>query len=370
MAKDKEDKAQEEKPLTEPKLLREIETTRQICVVRHAADGRLVTGGCDALVRVWDLSQQGEEEPAEPKEVAQLAGHHGWVQTIEFAPDRETLFTADSWGQLAAWSLADGKSEKLWALEQAHDGWIRGLAVSADGKLVATCGNDLKVRVHHAADGKPVAEFSGHDQEVFCVAIHPSNKSVVSGDLFGNMKEWSLKTGECLREKQLTDMHIYERIQDVGGLRILKFHDDGNTLICAGQRPTSPGRSIGKPTAYFLDWKTWEIADTFTTDVDNDGFIFDITWHPAGFFVMITSGQPGAGRFMFVRRGEKEPFFNYTKMSNCHSCSLHPDGRKVVASATNRSSQGNGAVKDKEGNYLGNYSPIYEFELPDYSNPA
>ncbi len=361
MAKPEKTTTPDQQPLSEPKLLREIETPRQICVTRFAADGRLVTAGHDAIIHVWDLT--GEE----PAAVAALAGHHGWLQNIEFAPDGKTLLSADSWGQLAAWNLEPEQPQQLWSIPEAHDGWIRSLAVSVDGRLVATCGNDLQVRVHQVSDGKQVAQLTGHTQEVFCVGIHPSGKSVVSGDLLGNLKEWDLATGKCVREKQLDDLHFYDRIQDVGGLRILKFHDDGKTLLCAGQQPTSTGRSIGIPTIHFLDWESWDIAHTYqAAEGAKDGFVFDITWHPEGFFVLVTSGQPGAGKFMLLRPGEKEAFFTYTKMTNCHTLALHPAGRKVVAAATNRGNQGNGTVKDKEGNYRGNYSPLYEFELPDY----
>ncbi len=80
----------------------------------------------------------------------------------------------------------------------------------------------------------------------------------------------------------------------------------------------------------------------------------------------VTSGQPGRGQFAFHRLGEEKPFWISTKLSNCHSLALHPGQRQVVVAATNRNSQGNGAVKDKKtGEYLGNYSPLHVFELPE-----
>ena len=54
---------------------------------------------------------------------------------------------------------------------------------------------------------------------------------------------------------------------------------------------------------------------------------------------------------------------------NCHSIALHPDRKMFVVSATNRNSQGNGAVRDKAGAYLGNNSPLHVFEIVA-ENPA
>ena len=52
-----------------------------------------------------------------------------------------------------------------------------------------------------------------------------------------------------------------------------------------------------------------------------------------------------------------------TKMSNCHSLAVHGDGR-IVVTASNRNSQGNGAVRDKRGDYVANFSPLHVFAPP------
>ena len=81
--------------------------------------------------------------------------------------------------------FADEKPQAVWKNPTAHDGWIHGLAVSPDGRLVATCGQDGLVRLWSAADGKLHKELSGHDAAVFRVQFHPGGESLVSGDLKG-----------------------------------------------------------------------------------------------------------------------------------------------------------------------------------------
>ena len=44
---------------------------------------------------------------------------------------------------------------------EAHQGWVRAVAVSPDGKLLATCGNDNLVKLWNAADGTLVDELRG-----------------------------------------------------------------------------------------------------------------------------------------------------------------------------------------------------------------
>ena len=77
----------------------------------------------------------------------------------------------------------------------AHDGWVRAVAVSPDGKTVATCGNDHLVKLWSAADGAPLRTLDGHDCHVYNVAFHPDGTRLVSADLKGVVKDWDLKTG-------------------------------------------------------------------------------------------------------------------------------------------------------------------------------
>jgi hypothetical protein len=50
-------------------------------------------------------------------------------------------------------------------------------------------------------------------------------------------------------------------------------------------------------------------------------------------------------------------------MPNLHSLSWHPNGTRLAVVATNPGSNGNGRPLDKEGNYIGNKSPIHVFEV-------
>ena len=63
---------------------------------------------------------------------------------FRFAAEKMTkssLFeTSRLW--LDVYGLEPGQAQKI----HAHDGWIRGVAVSRDGEHVATCGNDKLVK--------------------------------------------------------------------------------------------------------------------------------------------------------------------------------------------------------------------------------
>lgn len=348
----------DENPLAEPRELKSIELDRQVNGVRFSPCGNfLFAGGYDALIRRWSWKDEPEERPS-------LNGHRGWVTALAFASQEPLLFTADSWGGLKAWPYEDENPKPRWLLDDAHDGWIRSLAVSRDGRQVLSSGHDGYARLWDVASGRSLKEMN-HGEDLFAVAIHPDGQTAVTADTFGKIKVWDLKTGQMAREIDASKFHYYQRDQDVAGIRVLEFQDEGKTLLVAGSQPTSTGRGLGIPTIRLFDWKTGQPKESLHQGESNDGFVFDLARHPDGFFMTVTSGQPGRGQLAFHRVGEEKPFWIFKKMSNCHSLTLHPEGRHVVVSATNRRSQGNGAVRDKDGKYLGNFSPIHVFELPE-----
>ncbi len=58
-----------------------------------------------------------------------------------------------------------------------HTAVIFGVAYSPDGKLVATGGRDLSLRLWDAATGKEVRKMTGHRGDVFGVAFSPDGQT-------------------------------------------------------------------------------------------------------------------------------------------------------------------------------------------------
>src|SRR3954466_14507483 len=134
------------KPL---KPLSTFATDRQLTCARFNGDGTLLAAGCiDATVRLWRVG--GQELTVLPH----LEGHHGWSTAVAFHPHEQRLFSADSWGQLRCVRTGE-QTEGLWQHEQAHDGWLRQIAIAAD--KLATCGRDGFVRLW-SFEGKKIAE--------------------------------------------------------------------------------------------------------------------------------------------------------------------------------------------------------------------
>lgn len=326
----------------------------QLSRVRFSPCGKVLAAAAhDGSVRLFDATKA--DMPERPR----LTGHDGWVTALAFAPTGR-LFGGDSWGRLIAWDELPGVPKKAWEQAAAHDGWLRRLAVAPDGKAVATVGRDGLLKLWEAESGQPKATIKGED-DLLAVAFHPAG-ALVTGDLHGRVREWDASTGKAVRTIEVKEFYLLDRIQDVGGVRCFAFDSKGETLLVGGAQPKTGGFVQAVPHLFAYDWKTGTRRHTWNGASDNEGYVHDVAWHPDGYAVAVTSGQPGQGRVFFWTPGEAKPHFEASK-PNCHSLSLSPDGRRLAVSATNANSSGNGRVKGREGDYPANRSPIHLWGL-------
>ncbi len=353
---------------------KEVTYERQLWQARYSPCGKfLIACGYDATVQRWDVT--GEE----PKLLDPLTGHNGWVQCMDFAQPGGRLFTADSWGQLACWSYEQAKPTTAWKLPQAHDGWIRALAVSPDGSLVATGGNDAVVRLWEANSGKLTKELTHPDASkppaetpgpttarIFSLCFHPDGKSLAMGDLEGTIHHWDLASDKIVRKLEAKVLYSHdvesERIQHCGGVRHLSFDADGKRLVCTGQKTPGGGFATGTPCAIVFDWQTGKQLREMPVGSTQDGFAYDARFHASGFVMATSCAFPGKGHVWFWRPEDDKAFYTSNKIPNGRSLSLHPDGRKI-ALMVSISPNANGRPL-KDGDYIGGSSKIHILEFP------
>jgi WD40 repeat protein len=339
-------------------------TPVQLCGARFSPCGKfIVAGGMMGQVLRWDASN--DEFPA----LAPLAGHGGFVEGVTFGAGGK-LYTGDSWGRLRAWNYADAAPKPLWDVAQAHDGWLRDIAVSPDGKLLATCGRDKIVRLWNAADGKKLHEFSGHVEDTFRVAFSPDGKLLASGDLFGNVKLWDVAAKKHLRDVDAKVLSKLDRLQDVGGVRLLLFTPDGKRLLVGGTQPKNGGNVQGLATLIEYDPATGKqtaLVDFGASYI----YVTDLRYLPDGTRAVTLSGNPGTGRLLVEKPGDKTPIYENTKLSNVHAVSIHPTLKRLAVTGMNANTQGNGRGKSMgDMDYPGNYSPVHVIEFPPVEKTA
>ncbi|WP_454620412.1 caspase family protein [Bradyrhizobium cenepequi] len=76
------------------------------------------------------------------------------------------------------------------------------VAISRDGKLIASGGNDKSVKIWNAENGSLIQTLKGHTDRVWAIAISPDGKFIVSGSNDKSIKIWDASTGTLIRTLQ------------------------------------------------------------------------------------------------------------------------------------------------------------------------
>ena len=199
---------------------------------------RIVTCGRDDKMRLWDF-ESGRMEREFPFQANRRCGGLSFTadeQRLVFAgvdlmwidvaagkavkssrvlTDRRTVNTAmglavSADGKILATGHYD-KTIRLWNAETLEESRViaghKGgpgvggfsLAFAPDGRLLAAADqNEPVIRLWEVASGRQVALFEGHGNEVTSIAISPDGLWLASGSLDGTARLWELSTGKEL----------------------------------------------------------------------------------------------------------------------------------------------------------------------------
>ena len=83
-------------------------------------------------------------------------------------------------------------------MAKEHVGWVIAVAVSADGRWIASAGHDSQVLLWNAVDGKLRRKFEGHRDRIGSLAFSPDSHRLASGGFDKTVKIWDLDSGEEL----------------------------------------------------------------------------------------------------------------------------------------------------------------------------
>jgi WD40 repeat protein len=304
------------------RMVQELRHDSPLLSCRFDPSGRFVFAGAqDSTVQRWELA--GGRKTS-------LTGNRSWVRGMTFMPGPRKLITAAYDGRLTWWQL-DAAAPEPEHVISAHRGWARAVAVSPDGRLVASCGNDHLVRLWSASDGSPVRDLEGHTCHVYNVAFHPDGRHLVSGDLRGVVKQWDHTRGTVVRTFDASVLHRYDTTfrADIGGVRSMAFSADGGLLACSGITDvTNAFAGIGKPVVVLFDWNTGARRHLLRPQANFQGTAWGVGFHSSGFIAGAGGGSGGA--LWFWRPDQPASFFTLALPNNARDLHLHPDGRRLA----------------------------------------
>jgi WD40 repeat protein/mono/diheme cytochrome c family protein len=223
-----------DKAVLEARLL---EADDEVMCLALSPDGKkLASGGCDRIVRVWDVSGGATKAKLEQS----VENHADWVLGLAFTPDGKRLLTASRDKTAKVWDLAAKESVLTFP---EHQQPVYAVAVSTDGNtgysagednrvrswamtgkragrtarngshgepvfklihhpskpVLASCSADKTVRLWDASNLRAVRTFNGPTDYVYAIAFSPDGKWIASGSYNGEVHVWNADDGKLVK---------------------------------------------------------------------------------------------------------------------------------------------------------------------------
>ncbi|MGA1598753.1 MAG: WD40 repeat domain-containing protein [bacterium] len=191
------------------------DTHEALHFIQHPDGNRILTGGRDETIRVWDYNRGLES--------GVLRGHLTPISGLHLNPTATHLISGAEDGTLIYWDLEAKKLIKQ--ATQAHRGAILAFAFHPDGKMLATGGEDQLIKLWQLPDLRPIKLLEGHLGAITELRFSALGERLISSSADQSLMFWDWNTG-------VAEQTLQHHTKSVVGFDL---HTDTGRLVSAGK---------------------------------------------------------------------------------------------------------------------------------------
>jgi WD40 repeat protein/DNA-binding SARP family transcriptional activator len=147
------------------------------------------------------------------------------VGSVKYGESGQMLVAGMEGSDLCLWRIADGQ------LQSAFRTPSRGglpIVFNDDGRMLANCGLDHRIRVWSAESGALLQTLEGHTDQLFNPTFSRDGKQLACGGRDGSVFVWDVHSGRAI--------HVISVVDSSDLITGLAFNPDGTMLVGGGSR--------------------------------------------------------------------------------------------------------------------------------------
>ena len=243
-----------------------------------------------------------------------LRGHEAGLTNVAISPDGKRIATSSFDGTAKIWDAVTGK--ELLTL-RGHSDEVWGGAFSPDGTRLVTSSVDQTAIVWDVGSGEALVTLKGHTDSITRAVFSPNDGGarVATASDDGTAKIWDAKTGE----------ELLTLAGQTGRINSVAFSPDGSRIV------TAQDGDIAK----VWDANTGEELITLTGHRD---IVLAVAFSPDGAKIA-TGGFDGTAKVWGAKTGENLLTLTGHNSSSVQSVAFSPDGSRLATSSSDNSAK-------------------------------
>lgn len=279
-------------------VVKQVQIPTPTALAAAKDNARVIVGSADKMLRLIDINNGNV--------LQQYPATSGAIAGVAISVDGKTVASTAEDGTISLWSVTDGKTPGALIQTFHRPGPATAVAFLPDNKTIAAASADKVVR-YFELPPPAMVNLAGHKAQVYTVTFSPDGKMAASGSADKTIILWDLQTAKAAKTLTGHDEQVYD----------VAFSKDGKSLASAG----------GDKKAIVWDLAAGKAAKTLEGATDA---LYRIAWIEEDKKVI----AGGVDKFLHVwdvQSGKEERKLQ-GQPDEIYGLALSPDGKTLVTS--------------------------------------